>query len=174
MLNRLFKKTLLLGAVAVLLSSCGEESAPPPPLKKASVKPAAAAPGADKTAGISATAADTKLRNPFLSFIIVRQDSEGTDKKAIRGPLQCCELMLFKIQALMTSGKKPKALILAPDGKRYMVGLGDIIGAQDGKIIKIDEYGMMVREYTKDSDGKIILINDVAVKMHPDKDQAKQ
>lgn len=173
MLKQLFKKALLLGAVAIMLSSCGEESAPPPPLKKAVVKPVEAVPGVDKTAGAAGTAVEVKLRNPFLSFIIVRQDVADADKKVVRGPLHCCELLVFKIQALMTSGKKPKALILAPDGKRYMVGIGDTIGMQDGKIIKIDEKGMMVREYTKDSDGKVILTNDVALLLHPDKEQNK-
>ncbi len=173
--NRLLKKiSFLAAALTLLLSSCGQESAPPPPpLKKADVKPVAAPPVADKAADAAAAAVEVKLRNPFLSYIIVRREVEGSDKKAVKGPLQCCELTVFKIQALMTSGKKPKAMVLAPDGKRYMVGLGDTIGAQGGKIIKIDEKGMLVREYTKDSEGKVILTNDVAMKLHADRDETK-
>jgi len=170
MSNPILKKILFLGAVAILLSSCGQESAPPP-IMKAAVKPAVAAPGADKTAGVAVTAVEAKLRNPFLSYILVRRETEGMEKKTVRGPLQCCEISVFKIQAIMTSGKNPKVMLLAPDGKRYMVGIGDTIGTQDGKIIKIDEKGLLIREYTKDSEGKVVLTNDVVLRLHADKDK---
>ncbi|MBI5969579.1 MAG: pilus assembly protein PilP [Deltaproteobacteria bacterium] len=158
----------------MLLTSCGQESAPPPPpVRKAAVKPVEAAPGVDKTAGVQPTAAAVKLRNPFLSYIIVRRETEGVDIKAVKGPLQCCDISVFRIQAVKTGGAKPKAVVLAPDGKRYMVGIGDAIGMMDGKIIKIDENGMMVKEFTKDPDGKVILTNDVAIKLHPDVSKPK-
>ena len=173
MSNPLFKKLLPLAAVVLLLPSCRQESAPPePPLTRAVIKPVVAAPGADKTDGVADTAVEVKLRNPFLSYMIVRQGSkEGS--VLIKGPLECCEIALFRIQAIMTAGKNPKAMISAPDSKRYMVGIGDTLGIQGGKIIKINEKGITIREYTKDAEGKVIITNDVEIKLHADSTQAR-
>jgi len=97
-------------------------------------------------------------RNPFLSYIIVRRGKEKTTR--IKGPLECCSLNLFRVIAVVLSGDSSYALVNAPNGKRYIVRRGDLMGQMGGRIIKIDSNGLKVREYERDEDGRVIAFKD--------------
>ncbi len=102
-------------------------------------------------------------RNPFLSYIIVRKGREKA--KRIKGPLECCELDLFRVMAVVLSGDSSYALVQSPDGKRYIVRRGDLMGQKSGRIIKIDSTGIKVREYIRDDDGRVVSFKDRPLKI---------
>jgi Tfp pilus assembly protein PilP len=102
-------------------------------------------------------------RNPFLSYIIVRWGRKKAER--IKGPLECCSLELFRVMAVVLSGDRTFALVNAPDGKRYIVRRGDLMGQNGGKIIKIDTSGLKVREYERDDNGRVVSFKDRRLKI---------
>lgn len=152
-----------------LLISCNKAEEPQqPPVKKPAkaVKQSLLSESADLTAGISGSAESAKYRNPFQSHIILMKAAPGASQK-IRGPLECCEISMFKVMASVVgvSDAEGFALIQAPDGKRYVVRRGDVLGARDGKVIKIHSNGIMIREFTRDEDGTIKSTEDIELRL---------
>lgn len=163
---------LMTALVPLMLTACGKKEEPQPqPLKKAApAKPAAAAAPAtvDQQASVEPTV-EGRRRNPFQSHIILMKGMEGAKK--IRGPLECCELSSFKVVALVVSPDNSFALIQAPDGKRYVVRKGDVLGSREGRIIRIDSRSLTVREIEREDDGKIRSSVDVELMLPVDKDR---
>ncbi|MBI5233283.1 MAG: pilus assembly protein PilP [Deltaproteobacteria bacterium] len=102
-------------------------------------------------------------RNPFRSFIVEKPPDDR-----IKGPLECCELNMFRLGAIITGVGEPRALILAPDGKRYIIRKGDIIGTKDGKVSEIGRDGIVVDEYERDFYGKPSAVSKVEIKLKKD------
>lgn len=154
-------RILFISALApFLLMSCGKpEEAPVTPVQKPKAvveKPAAAETAAKPD--LSELTAGTRHRNPFASHIMLARGGEGTKK--IRGPLECCDVSSFKLVAVISVPGKSSALVQAPDGKRYIVRNGDIIGPREGKIINIKDRSLTVREYVLDDAGKVVSSTD--------------
>jgi Tfp pilus assembly protein PilP len=152
-----------------LLISCNKAEEPQQPLVKKPAKAVKQSPlpeSTDLTAGISGSVESAKFRNPFQSHIILMKAVPGAPQK-IRGPLECCELSVFRVLASVVgvSDSEGFSLIQAPDGKRYVVRRGDVIGAREGKVIKIHSKGMVVREHTRDEDGKIKSTEDIELRL---------
>ncbi|MBI2401031.1 MAG: pilus assembly protein PilP [Deltaproteobacteria bacterium] len=152
-----------------LLISCNKAEEPQQsPAKKPAraVKQAPLSESTDLTAGISGSAEGAKYRNPFQSHIILMKAVPGAPQK-IRGPLECCELGMFKVVAAVVgvSDAEGFALIQAPDGKRYVVRRGDVLGAREGKVMKIHSKGLLIREHTRDEEGKIKSTEDIELRL---------
>lgn len=107
------------------------------------------------------------LKNPFQSYVLLKRRS-SEEEMEIKGPLECCELRLFKLAAAVVTGDKTYALLNAPDGKRYIVRVGDKLGTNNGKIAVIDTNGLVVREPVKDLEGNIVSTVDIDIKMFTD------
>ena len=73
-----------------------------------------------------------------------------------RTPLECCDLMTFKVSAVVVSPSGNYALLQASDGKRYIVKKGDRIGLKDGTIVHIGKDVLVVEEIEKDQDDKVL------------------
>lgn len=86
-------------------------------------------------------------RNPFKSYL-AKLDADGNGR--VRTPLECCDLQSFRILALISGIDDPMALVLSPDGKRYEVKVGDLIGAREGRVSRITATGLIVDELVKD------------------------
>lgn len=156
---------------ALLMTSCSKEE----PKQAEPVKQAESAPkkaqdmeAADKTAGIEPTI-DARHRNPFQSHIIVMKGAEDGAKKAVKGPLECCELNTFKIMAVVSSPENAFALVQAPDSKRYIVRKGDKMGANEGRIVKIAKSSITVREPNKDEKGIVVSTTDIELNLSYEK-----
>lgn len=151
-------KILLIAAfIPFFLFSCGSEpEQQTQPVRRARPpKPPAPPPSAEPE--VKAVVDDGKpKRNPFLSHIILLGD-EAKSKK-VRGPLECCELNLFRLLAVVKGKDKNigYALVQAPDNKRYIVRRGDVIGLREGRIIRVNSSSITIREHTRDSEGKIV------------------
>ncbi len=136
-----------------------EAAAPAPAAKPAAEPVQEAKPKEEEEPGLK--------RNPFLSHIVLEAGVKKEQK--VKGPLECCEAGSFKVIAVVTGLEKSSALVLAPDMKRYIVREGDVLGAREGRIVKIDARGITVREKIFDEDGKTASISDVELRMPTDK-----
>lgn len=150
-------------ALPLLLVSCGDDAVDsgslkatakmPKPKKVVTAKKVSTEKEAVKTAGElkeSLGKRKTGLRNPFQSYIT----PDVTTYDRVLGPLECCELSLFRLMAVISGVDRPRALIMAPDGKKYITKKGDVMGLRGGKITKIYKNKIIVEESFKDSDGK--------------------
>jgi len=113
-----------------------------------------------------------KLRNPFQSHLVVMREQQVDEE--VRGPLECCELTAFTVRAIISAGEGSSALVLAPDGKRYIVKRGDVMGVKGGRVIRVDAEGITVREYKTDVDGKVVSTKDVVLKVPEKKTGGKK
>ncbi|MFQ5465920.1 MAG: pilus assembly protein PilP [Thermodesulfobacteriota bacterium] len=165
MTKRLAGFILIALSASVLFLGCGREEPDMGPIKRAprpAQKPAAGPEAARQIVGQVAPLG-AKQRNPFQNYILLTRGDEKAGK--IRGPLECCELELFKINGVVLAQDDSYALVQAPDGKRYIVRPGFVMGLREGKVIGIDTGGLTVREYVRDSRGKVISKNDVELKL---------
>jgi type IV pilus assembly protein PilP len=166
----MIKRFLIFLALAALLFpliSCSKKEEPKvEPVKKAApAQPSKVTGPAISIAAPVESTAEVKQRNPFQSYILLAK-IEGAKK--VKGPLECCELSMFKLQAVVLGQENAFALVLAPDGKRYIVRRGDIIGAMGGRIIRIEPKSIIVREVNV-QDGKAVSSNDTELRLPADK-----
>ncbi len=170
----MIKRFLIFLILAILLFpliSCGkkEETRETPPVKKAKpVQPSPASAGGISAAAAIASTIEARERNPFQSYIILMRATEGARK--MKGPLECCDLGLFKLQAVVESPDNAFALVQAPDGKRYIVRGGDVIGLMGGRVTRIGSKSITVREVNK-QDGKVISTTDTELKLPSERGQ---
>lgn len=91
-------------------------------------------------------------RNPFVSYLALGGKREERPKT----PLECCDVNMFRVMAVLSAADTPMALIQAPDGKNYTAKKGDRIGLKDGKIVTIEGRGIIVEEVETDEEGRVI------------------
>ncbi len=85
----------------------------------------------------------TGKRDPFRSFQFNDQDQE--DKKAF-GPLADFELGQLELSAVIWDANNPRALILDPGGRSYIVREGSQIGKNNGEVVHIGDNLVLVKE----------------------------
>jgi len=114
-------------------------------------KPAAAVAGSDaetEDAGYAAAERDyfydpRDKRDPFRSFQLV--DDNRPETKPF-GPLEDFELGQLELSAVIWDANNPRALILDPGGRAYIVREGSQIGKNSGQIIHIGDNLVLVKE----------------------------
>lgn len=86
----------------------------------------------------------TDKRDPFRSF---QFDDEGKqDEAKTFGPLSDFELGQLELSAVIWDHNNPRALILDPGGRSYIVREGSQIGKNNGQVIHIDDNLVLVKE----------------------------
>jgi type IV pilus assembly protein PilP len=156
---------LALGALAALvIAGCGGGSAP----EKAVEKPKAAAKArAPKEAAPAATPVayhydPTGKPDPFRSFI---NSLKRTDVTAVSTPLERFDLSQLKLTGIVWNNDKPRALVNDPSGKAYIVSEGTAIGKNGGRVIKINDNALVVKETYVDFLGKATT-KDIEMRLH--------
>lgn len=166
------KMTIAALCLPLLLASCGkEEVKQAEPAKQAAPAGKAQLPAGqsiETAAAIQATA-EQPSRNPFQSHIILMKGAETAVKKVVKGPLECCELSLFRLVAVVSSAENSFALVLAPDSKRYVIRRGDKIGTNEGKVVRIGNNTVTVREPNRDEKGNILSTTDTEMTLPTEK-----
>ncbi|MFQ5428020.1 MAG: pilus assembly protein PilP [Thermodesulfobacteriota bacterium] len=162
---RRYMKILFVILVPLFITACGSDDSETFVPKRAKPKVVVADPVISEGNLIESRQAgfEKPKRNPFLSYIMVRKGKEKVQR--IRGPLECCGLNLFRVMAVVLSGDSSYALVHAPDGKRYIVRRGDLMGLVGGRVVKIDSDGLKVREYTRDDEGRALSFKDRELKI---------
>ena len=156
----------------LILASCGKEEVKQAQTAQQAVPSGNAQAQAGQsieTAAALHTTAEQPHRNPFQSHIILMKGAETTAKKVVKGPLECCELSLFRLVAVVSSAENSFALVLAPDSKRYVIRRGDKIGTNDGKVVRIGNNTVTVREPNRDEKGNILSTTDIEMMLPTDK-----
>jgi Tfp pilus assembly protein PilP len=82
-------------------------------------------------------------RDPFRSFRFA--DDVGPDTKEF-GPLGDFELGQLELSAVIWDANNPRALILDPGGRSYIVREGSQIGKNSGQVIHIGDNLVLVKE----------------------------
>lgn len=115
----------------------------------AAAKPAAqiAAKGGDAKEGVGGldkgfTYVAAGKRDPFRSFVL----EHAKDRVHDRGPLEQFDLAQLSCAAVVWNTERPRALILDPSGRGYVVSEGTSVGKNDGKVISIGDNTVVVRE----------------------------
>ena len=83
-------------------------------------------------------------RDPFRSFRFVDAET-GSDSKPF-GPLGDFELGQLELSAVIWDATNPRALILDPGGRSYIVQEGSQIGKNSGQVIHIGDNLVLVKE----------------------------
>jgi type IV pilus assembly protein PilP len=82
-------------------------------------------------------------RDPFRSIILEQQASRNLHD---RGPLEQFELAQLALHAVVWDTPRPRALVTDPSGRGYIVAEGTPIGKNEGRVTKITDNLIVVRE----------------------------
>ncbi len=154
---------LLLGTLS--LAGCGNETAGPKasdydaakpkilaaaqarqhgaPAQPDAPAPAAAEAGAQATVTAGYRYNPTEKRDPFRSFIL-DQAKEAAEKDV--GPLEQFDISQLAVVAVVWDTGMPVALVADPSGRPYLVAEGAAVGKNDGRVIKIGDGMVLVKE----------------------------
>ncbi len=99
-------------------------------------------------------------RDPFATLIIKPE----TGRKKGSAPIENYDVSEFKVTGILWSRSEFYAMVLAPDGKSYILSEGKKIGLHGGKVYKIAKDSVTVREFLKDYRG-IVKPKDTVLKL---------
>jgi type IV pilus assembly protein PilP len=151
---------VLASALAV---GCGGGSAPEQTAKE---KPKPAAKAKPKAEAATAAAAEyhydpSGKPDPFRSFVTALKKTEVASQST---PLERFDLGQLKLDGIVW-GSKPRALVRDPSGKAYIVAEGTAMGKNDGRVIRIDDNVVIVKETYVDFLGKATT-KDIEMRLH--------
>lgn len=114
---------------------------------KAATQTAASQGAAEKKTGFGGTGdgfryVATGKRDPFRSFVL----EHARDRVHDRGPLEQFDLTQLSCVAVVWNTERPRALILDPSGRGYVVSEGTMVGKNDGKVTSIGDNTVVIRE----------------------------
>ena len=93
-------------------------------------------------------------RDPFVPLSRIRRPIEASDEPAT--PLQSYDLSQFRLAGVIVGKGASKALVIAPDGKSYILSEGVKIGKNNGVILTISSESVVVEEKYYDFSGNVI------------------
>ena len=145
-------------ACLALLSGCGEEQAPVQPVKpKTTVKPPVAAAKVPQVQEAEATPAEVKFvyqiegrRDPFVPLVATKKTAEFFEN-----PLEAFDVPQFQVKAVIVGMGETKAMVMAPDGRGYILKVGMRLGKANGLIKDINRERILVEEQYQDLTGKL-------------------
>ncbi len=99
-------------------------------------------------------------KDPFKPFVFAKaepKNSPETIQKIKRNslPIHSYEVSQFKLIGVITGGKENQAMVTDPGGKGYVLKVGMLIGANDGRVTSISTSGVDVLEQFKDDNGRV-------------------
>jgi Tfp pilus assembly protein PilP len=107
----------------------------------------------------------TNKPDPFKSFIMVRKELEKEkEKEEPRTYLETLDLSQVKVTAIVLSKSNKWALVQDSKGEGHVIEIGTSLGRKRGKVVKIKENEVVVREYDTDYRGNKV-ISDISLKL---------
>ena len=134
-----------------LMAGCSEEAATPVKSKKA--KAAAKAPKKVKAAAVEKATEPKKekfiynskgLRDPFVPLTAIERPLG--DPNAPITPLQKYDLAQYRLIGVVIGRGEPRALVVSPDKKSYILKRGEKIGKNGGVVIDVTSESVLVEE----------------------------
>jgi type IV pilus assembly protein PilP len=146
-------------ALLVLLSACGQEQ-PSQAVSEAPKRSAAVpAPQGESTQEVVEAEAEVYVynpagrRDPFEPLLLVRRPVVQSD--APLTPLQAFELGQLRLTGVIIGKGNPRAMVVAPDGKAYILKRGIHVGKNNGVVKDIRRDGVLVEESYYDFTGEV-------------------
>jgi type IV pilus assembly protein PilP len=93
-------------------------------------------------------------RDPFVPLSRIRRPMEPSDEPET--PLQSYDLSQFRLAGVIVGKGASKAMVIAPDGKSYILSEGVKIGKNSGVVISISSESVLVEEKYFDFSGNVI------------------
>lgn len=146
--------SLLLATYMVVLSGCDEKKPAGQP-----AAPAAKAPASQAPAPVVQVEAPPEpkfvyqvegRRDPFLPLLALAGKSENLE---FANPLEAFDLVQYQIKGVIIGFGEPRAMVIAPDGKSYILKKGLRIGKSNGVILEISREKILVEERYQDLTG---------------------
>ncbi len=134
---------LLLPLVPLLWACSGEDAAKRNTGKRQIFVPETAQADADEKAEQEYRYDPTGKPDPFKSFLkqmLVVKDTESLS------PLERFDLSQLTVTGIIWASRDPRALVEDPTGKGYIVGEGTGIGKNKGRIVRIGDNRVVVKE----------------------------
>lgn len=141
------------------LLGCGQDQATnqaPPPPPAVAAKPPSAQPSAPETSPEAAS--DSQFvyqaegrRDPFLPLLAFK--GKGSAGREFENPLEAYDLNQYQLKGVVVGLGEPKAMVVAPDGKSYILRKGLRIGKSNGIIVDINRERVLVEERYQDVSG---------------------
>lgn len=160
MIRKRLQFILVAFAATILLFGCGEETPAPPPA--APQKVAAPPPGEVAPPSASETQAPppqryvydpSGRRDPFEPLTMVKKPI--AQKNEPLTPLEKFDLAQLRLIGVILGKGEPRAMVVAPDGKSYILKKGVKVGKNDGRVVGIKPDAVLVEERYYDFSGEI-------------------
>ena len=135
----------LLAVAILVLGGCGDDAADGRASAKRQIfaPEAAADDGAENVVEKDFRYDPASLPDPFKSYI--RRNQVDRDDVLV-SPLERFDLSQLVVTGIIWGSKNPHALIEDPTGKGYIVNEGAGVGKNKGRIIRIDDNRVIVKE----------------------------
>jgi len=91
-------------------------------------------------------------RDPFRRYV-----PRGLDQAVSLSPLEQFDVDQLKVIGVVWGISSPRAMVIAPDGKGYVVGKGVSVGKGRGKVSRITQEGVVVAEEYRDFEGNLLV-----------------
>ncbi len=148
--------------IVTLLSGCQSEAPPqavtPAPQRVATAAQATPAASAEESPSSAAEApfvyAVAGRRDPFEPLILQRPTAIEPDSAPLT-PLQTFEVSQFRLIGIIVGKGEPRAMVMAPDGKSYILSKGVKIGRNSGAVVEIRSDVVLVEERYLDFSGDV-------------------
>lgn len=159
------KRYAMLSATLMILAGglagCGTDEpakqAPPEAATAVKMPPSVKVPPPDSQAE-TAPAPDSPFvyqvdgrRDPFLPLLAFK--GKASIGREFENPLEAYDLIQYQLKGVIIGFGEPKALILAPDGKSYILRKGLRIGKNNGIIREITREKIVIEERFQDVSG---------------------
>jgi type IV pilus assembly protein PilP len=153
---------LLVVAMALgMLSGCGENSTSPqpaqPPARKAVAPPAkrieAPSVPTEETSAPSYSYDPAGRRDPFEPPVMVKRPLSQSNEPLT--PLQKYDLDQLRLIGVIIGKGVPSAMVVAPDGKSYILQKGTKVGKNNGVVVRIKQDSVVVQETYYDFSGEV-------------------
>ena len=157
---------LIIGAfLCVCFTACVEEEAPSPrQATNVKAKPAAksVAPPQEAVVEKEEDKEDEFIyvsegrRDPFMPLSRIKKPLVKVVDEEPQTPLQSYDVAQYKLIGVIVGMGDPKAMVVAPDGKSYVLAKGIKIGKNNGVIIDITSESVSIKETYYDFSGNVI------------------
>lgn len=155
------RNLLLALLVSISFAGCGEkapESTPAPTPQKVAPPPRQGAPVPPPESASEPEAPryvydPTGRRDPFESLLDLKKPVLSVEMPLT--PLQNYEIGQLRLIGMIIGKGEPRAMVIAPDGKSYILKKGVKVGKNDGTVIDITQDAVLVKERYLDFSGEV-------------------
>lgn len=94
-------------------------------------------------------------RDPFVPLSRIKKPLESVSDEP-ETPLQSYDIVQFRLVGVIVGRGEPKAMVVAPDSKSYVLAKGVKIGKNNGVVVDITNQSIFIKEKYYDYTGNVI------------------